>query len=87
MQIGMINRTEGSEVRIHGKSQGYLGLPCRHEGVIDQASGCEVHAITTAWLPTPDELEALNKGAAVHVQTLYLTNPVPMMVTVGEVPE
>lgn len=81
MQIGRILGC----TRVIGKSQGYAGLPLRDEPV-----NCSVNGLTpsmvTAWLPTPKELDALNKGAAVHVRLLGINHP-PISVEVGEVPE
>jgi hypothetical protein len=82
MQIGVI---EGA-TRIVGKSQGYLGLPLRDEAILCAVNGRETPSMTTAWLPTPAELEALNSGAAVHVRILGNVPP-PMMVTVGPAPD
>lgn len=42
--------------------------------------------MVSAWHPTPKELEALNKGAPVHVVVLGTSHP-PIKVEVGEVPE
>jgi hypothetical protein len=75
MQIGRIENA----TRVLGKSQGYLGLPVRDE-YVDQ-----IPCMTTAWLPTPKELEALNAGAAVHVKLLGIVHP-PILVEVGEPP-
>lgn len=41
--------------------------------------------MVTAWHPTPDELAALNAGAAVHVRLIGVAHP-PIMVEVGEPP-
>ena len=61
MQIG---RIEGC-TRVLGKSQGYLGLPIRDEVITCSVGGPETPAMTTAWLPTPDELAALQAGAPI----------------------
>jgi hypothetical protein len=71
--------------RVIGKSQGYLGLPIRDE-IINEATNGLSHSMTTAWIPTPKELEKLNQGASVHVTILGVNHP-PMIVTVGEPPE
>ena len=42
--------------------------------------------MTTAWLPTPDELVALLAGAPIHVRILGTAHP-PIMVEVGAAPE
>jgi len=77
MQIG---RIEGATA-VHGKSQGYKGLPVRHEKTTD---GTPI--MVTAWIPTPDELAALAAGASIHVHILGSVPP-PMKVTVGEPPK
>ena len=82
MQIGrIVNAT-----RVLGKSQGYLGLPVRDGRIRDAATGLDIDTMTTAWIPTPKELEALNAGAPVHVRLFGMAHP-PIMVEVGEVPE
>jgi hypothetical protein len=82
MQIG---RIEGA-TRVLGKSQGYLGLPLRDEVINCSVNGEGTPAMVTAWLPTPDELAALNAGAAVHVRILGAEHP-PIMLSVGDIPE
>lgn len=82
MQIGMI---EGA-TRVLGKSQGYLGLPVKDEVVNCTVGGEGTPSMVTAWLPTPKELEALNRGAAVHVRLIGTGHP-PIMVDVGPAPD
>ena len=82
MQIGRILRA----TRVIGKSQGYMGLPIRDEKINCSVNGPDTPCMTTAWLPTPKELEDLNKGAPVHVRLVGIGHP-PIMVEVGEVPE
>jgi hypothetical protein len=67
--------------RVCGKAQGYLGLPVRDMIIIDKASGHHAPAMETAWTPSPDELDRLNKGANVIVRILGEVPP-PMMLTV-----
>lgn len=81
MQIGMI---EG-HTRICGRSQGYAGLPIR-DSVVNCTVNGEVPAMTSAWLPTPEQIARIVAGAAVHVQILG-TVPPPMLVDVGPLPE
>lgn len=80
----MIGRPQGT-TRVVGKSQGYLGLPIRDERFNCAVNGPDTPQMVTAWHPTPEELAALNAGAAVHVAMLGTTPP-PMMVSVGPVP-
>lgn len=72
--------------RVLGKSQGYLGLAVRDELVTDTVNGEGTPAMTTAWTPTPAEIQAIVRGASVHVQLLGTAHP-PILVTVGEPPE
>lgn len=81
----MIGHVDGA-TRICGKAQGYLGLPLRDELITCTVSGEATLAMVTAWQPTPEELEALNCGASVHVRILGTTPP-PMMVDVGPAPD
>ena len=80
----LIRMIEGA-TRIIGKSQGYLGLPLRDEVIPCDVNGPETPAMVTAWEPTPDELAALNAGAAVHLRVLGTVHP-PVLVFVGPAP-
>lgn len=81
MQIGRIK----DATRMLGKSQGYMGLPLRDDVITCKVGGPGTRCMTTAWLPTPKELEALNAGAPVHVRIVGSAHP-PIMVEVGDVP-
>jgi hypothetical protein len=70
--------------RVVGQRQGYFGLPIRDEVIHERVNGPGTPSMVTAWEPTPDELERLNKGARVHVRILGEIPP-PMMVEVGPV--
>lgn len=78
-------RIEGA-TRTIGKSQGYLGLSIRDEIINCPVNGPETPCMVTAWFPDPDELAALNAGAAVHVSILGCAHP-PILVSTGEPPE
>ncbi|WP_280178553.1 hypothetical protein [Methylobacterium gnaphalii] len=41
--------------------------------------------MTTAWIPTPDEVAAIVAGAPIHVRILGTVHP-PIMVSIGEPP-
>lgn len=82
MQIG---RPEGT-TRVLGKSQGYLGLPIGDEVIHCTVGGPETPAMTTAWIPTPDEIAAIVAGAPIHVRLVGTAHP-PIMVMVGAAPE
>lgn len=72
--------------RVLGKSQGYLGLAIRDQEMLDKAENKIVNSMTSAWLPTPKELQILNAGGAVHVTIFGLDHP-PMLVSCGDPPE
>ena len=80
----IIGRIEGC-TRVIGKSQGYLGLPLRDIMVECTVGGPATPAMETAWLPTPAEIVAIQKGAPVILRVLGNAHP-PVMVEVGEVP-
>lgn len=80
----LIGRIEGA-TRVLGKSQGYLGLPLRDEIINCGVGGENTPAMVTAWHPTPDELAALNAGAAIHVMLIGRSHP-PIMLSTGPVP-
>jgi len=81
----MVARIEDA-TRVIGKSQGYLGLPVRDNHMKCTVGGEFTPTMTTAWHPTPDELAALNAGAAVHVMLVGKQHP-PIMVLVGSAPD
>ncbi len=81
MEIG---RIEGA-TRVIGKSQGYLGLPLRDELIDCSVNGPNTPAMTTAWIPSSEEVAAIVAGAAIHVQILGTSHP-PIIVGVGEPP-
>ncbi len=89
MNIVVPEPIEGTETRIYGKSQRFLGLPVRH-GMkrIDLAGGEFYHGPVnvTAWQPTPEELAALNAGASIYVE-LNTDKVIPMLVCVGNIPD
>lgn len=80
----LIGRIEGA-TRVLGKSQGYLGLPLRDVVINSTVDGPETPAMETAWLPTPDEIERINAGAAVILRVLGVAHP-PVMVEVASLP-
>ena len=82
MQIGRIRGC----TRTIGKTQGYMGLPLKDIAINCSVSGPNTPAMVTAWLPTPKELELLNRGASVHVTIVGQHHP-PIMVKVGELPD
>lgn len=79
MLISRIART----TRVLGKSQGYLGLPVRDEVIHDAATGQLVGAMVTAWEPTPDEVDAIQRGGLVYLRIFGTAHP-PTMIWAGE---
>lgn len=73
-----IAQIEGA-TRTIGESQGYLGLPLRDVLVNCSVNGEGTPAMMTAWLPTPEELEALNAGKAIILTVLGSRHPPVMM--------
>lgn len=82
MEIGRVENA----TRVIGKSQGYYGLPVRDELINCTVGGEGTPCMVTAWMPTPDELAALNAGAPVHLRILGTGHP-PVMLGVGAIPE
>jgi len=95
MEIGRIK----GATRVLGKSQGYYGLPLRDEAQNlgdlphmlhtlqdSTVTGPETPVMTTAWLPSPDELAALAAGAPIHVELVGIAYP-PIRVSVGDAPK
>lgn len=81
MQIGRIDGC----TRVIGKAQGYLGLPLRDETFDCPVNGRGTPRMVTAWLPTPDEIAAINAGAPIHLTVLGSVHP-PVMLGVGVAP-
>lgn len=77
----IISRIEHA-TRVIGKTQGFLGLPIRDELISERVLGDAVPCMTTAWEPTPEELEALNAGAKVHLRVIGTQHP-PVMLEVA----
>lgn len=69
--------------RTLGKSQGYLGLPLRDEVINCAVGGPGTPRMLTAWEPTPEELERLNRGGLVYLSIHGNVHP-PVMLTVEE---
>lgn len=81
MQIG---RIQGC-TRVLGKSQGYIGLPIRDIRIDDPVSGPNAPAMETAWIPTAEEIAAIQRGAPIILRILGTGHP-PVMLYVGEEP-
>lgn len=81
----MIIARIANATRVLGKAQGYLGLPIRDELRSTTVDGPQTPVMVTAWEPTPDELDRLNKGAFIQLCVVGTGHP-PVMLEVGEVP-
>jgi hypothetical protein len=81
MEIGEVK----GATRTVGEGQGCRGLPIRDEPFNCAVNGPGTPSMVTAWLPGPEELAALNRGAPIHVRILGSAPP-PMLVEVGEIP-
>lgn len=81
----LVGHIEGA-TRVIGKSQGYIGLPVKDVEINCSVGGDGTPAMVTAWHPTPDELDALSRGAPVYVQILGTAHP-PIMLGVGPEPD
>lgn len=77
-------RIEGA-TRTLGKSQGYLGLAIRDETIEDTVTGPGTPVMTSAWFPTPNELQRLVAGAPVYLQVVGRSHP-PVMLLAGAPP-
>lgn len=83
-----------------GRSQGFIPLPLRDDLLPDKETGTQLHTMTTAWEPAPDEIARLVNGAPLYL-TIYgsrlpIGTPLhehilrgghpPVMLSVGPVP-
>jgi len=85
LEAAMLSAHIEGATRVIGKSQGYNGLAVLDAAVSCAVNGPDTPAMQTAWHPTPDELAALNAGAAVVVQLLGRDHP-PILVGVAAPP-
>lgn len=69
-----------------GEAQGYKPLYVKQQPALDPVSKNETLLHSTAWTPTPRELELLNAGCSIQVVILANAHP-PMKVQVGPVPD
>ena len=82
MEIG---RIQGA-TRVVGKSQGYRGLPIKDEVIECPTTGKKTPVMSTAWIPTMEELAALVAGAPIYVQIQGTQHP-PILLTTGDPPQ
>jgi hypothetical protein len=84
--LSVIPPGDRDAITVIGKSQGYLGLAVHFGTVVDETTGRETPALTTAFQPTPAELAALNAGASVVIRLINVVQHPPIAVWVGETP-
>jgi hypothetical protein len=70
--------------RIEGATR-YLGAPqgwspdrdgdCAHLAILDIQAGDHPPVMLSAWEPTPDEIEAMQRGAPVYLQVVGTAHP------------
>jgi hypothetical protein len=79
----MKSTTIVNATRTIGEAQGYLGLAIRDVLINEAVNGPETPCMVTEWEPSPEELQALNRGARIYIQILGRSHP-PIMVDVGK---
>lgn len=73
---------------IAGKAQGFLGLAICYGTTTDpNFPGTTFPTMTTAYQPTPDEVERIVAGAPIVLQELGRPPITPRAIWVGEVPQ
>lgn len=84
MEIGRITgatRNLGAPANWDPATDGHCGgLPIR-----DAPHSPGVNSMTSAWIPTPNELERLAAGAPIYLVVLGVTHP-PVALTIGDPP-
>lgn len=80
--------------RVQGATR-YLGAPagwepekdghCAHLAIRDEPHSPGVNRMTSAWLPTPDELSRIAAGAPIYLVILGVSHP-PVALMVGDPP-
>lgn len=68
--------------RLIGKDQGYLGLPIRDVIIECSVNGEGTPVMVTHWMPSADEIEAINHGFPIEVSLIGRAHP-PIMVGVA----
>lgn len=84
MQIGRITSKVEGDVVVHGKSQGYIGLPVRHSKEVDPTTNKEAHCMEMAFLPTIEDMHRLIAGEPIILTLLHMSLPPPMRMRVGD---
>jgi hypothetical protein len=68
-----------------GESQHYQGLHVHFGVTFDHARERQTTQLTTAYVFTPEQLEALNNGYPLIISLINVTQHPPIMVSVGKV--
>lgn len=74
-----------NEIRCIGESQGYRGLHVHYGRVFDHAYERPTPALTTAYMPTIEEIDRINAGEPIIIQIINVTAHPPIKVGVGSV--
>lgn len=72
----MLTKRINGETRYFAPSRDYKGLSIRDTDGI----------MSSAWEPTPDELQRLNAGATIYLHIMGTQHP-PVALEVGEIPK
>lgn len=83
--INTIPPGDQKQIKIIGREQGYRGLAVHYGMTTNTPGGNPAPMLTTAYTPTPEELQRLNAGASIVVSLLTPQHP-PIDVSVGEAP-
>jgi hypothetical protein len=67
-----------------GESQGYRGLYVHFGITFDHGRERQTTQLTTAFLPTPEQLAALNEGKPLIISLINVTQHPPIMVDVSD---
>ena len=77
-------KIEGANRRFGGP--GYFTIRDRQSEAVNPETGERYTTMSTAWLPTPEELAALNLGAPLILEIGCTVHP-PVLLSVGDIPE
>jgi hypothetical protein len=73
-----------NEIACIGESQGYRGLYVHFGLTFDHASEKQTTQLTTAYMPSPDELARLNAGKPIEISIINVRQHPPIRVSVPE---
>jgi hypothetical protein len=81
----MIPARISGATRVIGKINGYQGLPVRDALINCPVNGPDTPNMETAWIPSPAEIAAINRGAPIILRLLGTMHP-PVTLYVGIAP-